>query len=23
PDVLMPSEDTLKNWNVSKIIWRR
>ncbi|PLM48908.1 DUF1131 domain-containing protein, partial [Klebsiella michiganensis] len=20
---LMPSDDTLKNWKVSKIIWRR
>ena len=23
PDELMPSDDTLKNWKVSKIIWRR
>ena len=23
PEELMPSDDTLKNWKVSKIIWRR
>ncbi|WP_129742158.1 MULTISPECIES: DUF1131 family protein, partial [Bacteria] len=23
PEGLMPSDDTLKNWKVSKIIWRR
>ncbi|VFS78927.1 RpoE-regulated lipoprotein [Raoultella planticola] len=22
PEELMPSDDTLKNWKVSKIIWR-